>query len=541
MMNRHSEWQVAATAAPAQRDRELPEPAGQGAARREGRARRPLTAWLPYAETAVRMLLGALAVGNIAFIVFLWFNHSAFPLNLNVMEGTVLQHFQRAVALQPVYTEPAPTYVPLAYNPLFYYLAIPFSWFFGVNLFTLRFVAILGMLGSGLVIFAVVRQKTGSVWWGLLAVGLFAAAYRVMDAYLDTAHSDSWLLCTALLGTAILDRDRSRRWTMTGIVVLICSFWFKQHGAIFALGGLAYVTWRDGLRRSWPYWLVASLLGPLAYILAGPTLFGPRFHYFTWEVPRHWSEFHLSTLRRYLGYFGRSYPLLALASAGLFLWDRPWLRRRCTIWHVQLVCAALTGLMGSLDPGSANNVYIPLGTWLILFGTLGLHRFATAVPAPERARLALVALVVSFAVLAYNPRSVIIPRRADASYADLIGVLQNLHGSVFSPTLGQLPSEYTLYPAANWVALEDMIRGPGRDTANNPTTRRLLDPALHPTGPSYLLLSYPLNQDQMLRFLGDNYVLDTDYGDRFAPLGVLPGRFTTTNTWPRYLYRYVAK
>ena len=144
-------------------------------------------------RSVARIGLSAVAVANVVLVMFLWFNHVNFPLNLDLMEGTILEHFQRAVEFKAIYPEPTPGYVPLAYNSLFYVFAVPFAWLFGVNLFTLRLVAILGTVGSSLIIFSVIREKTASIWWGLMGVGLFAAAYRVMDAYLDTAHADSFL------------------------------------------------------------------------------------------------------------------------------------------------------------------------------------------------------------------------------------------------------------------------------------------------------------------------------------------------------------
>ena len=36
------------------------------------------------------------------------------------MEGTVLQHVQRAAAGVPIYRTPSPAFVALAYNPLYY-------------------------------------------------------------------------------------------------------------------------------------------------------------------------------------------------------------------------------------------------------------------------------------------------------------------------------------------------------------------------------------------------------------------------------------
>lgn len=482
------------------------------------------------------IFLAGCATLSILFNVYLWINHINFPLHLDLMEGVIWQHFQNAASGLPVYPEPTPEYVPLAYNVLYYYLAIPFSWLFGVNLFTLRLVAILGMAGCGWVLYKVVRQETGSRWWGLMALGLFAAAYRVMDAYLDTAHSDSWLLFSMLFGSYLIYKDRSRLQNLIGVVVLVAAFWFKQHGALFAIGGVLYLTWREGLRKSWPYWATAALLGPLAYLFAGPILFGSRFLFFTWEVPRNWSEVNFGTIRRFGGFILKSYLLLGLASGIHWLWKVWRERSRLTIWDFQLVFAVLSGLMGSLDSGSSQNVYIPMGMWFILCGTLALHAAAEKIHHVKYYRLYQAAFVITLTFFLFNPLTMLIPPSAQASYSDLLGLLRSLDGSVYAPTLGQLSRDYKLYPAAHWVALEDMIRGPGIDTSNHPTTRRLLKPALEPQGTAYILANVPLEAYPWMEFLSEDYTLVTDYGERFIALRSLPKRFE--HGWPRYLYRY---
>ncbi len=484
------------------------------------------------------ILLGA-AILNLAVVIFLCFNHLWFPLHLDLMEGTVLQHVQQVVEGQPVYPAPTPAYVPLAYNPLYYVLSALFAKILGLNLVTLRLVAILGMLGSGIIIYRVVHEKTSSRWWGVIAAGLFAAAYRVMDMYLDTAHADSWFLFTALLGTYILDRTRSRGWNMVGVITLVAAFWFKQHGALFAVGGVLFLTWRDGLRQSFIYWIVITLLGPALYVLAGPLLFGAYFHYFTWVVPRAWSELNLGTLHRYLEFILRYYPVLAVSGTILSAWVVRRGRRKLTIWHVQFGFALLTGLMGTLDPGSSDNVYIPMGTWFIIMGVWGLYQFTERLAADQRYLTTLVALGLTFGLVAYDVRSTVVSFSAQANYDDLIATLNSLDGTVYAPTIGQLPGDFTFYPAAHWVALEDMIRGPGRDTADNPNTRKLLEPALNPSGAAHILSNFTLGDNPLLSFLTEYYVPDTDYGDRFEALRVLPKRFD--HGWPRYLYRYAPK
>ena len=481
--------------------------------------------------------LGGLAIASLLFYVFLWFNHLGFPLNLDLMEGTILQHLQRALAFQPIYPEPTPEYVPLAYNGFYYVFSVPFAWVLGANLSTLRLVSILGIIGSGTILYLVVQQYTQSPWWGLMTAGLFAAAYGVMDVYLDTAHADSWLICTLLVGSYLIDRDRSQRWNCLGIVVLILSFWFKQHGALFALGGLLFLTWREGIKASLIYWLTSILLGPVLYLFGAPYLFGSQFHYFTWQVPRQWSELGLSNFRRFFGVIKSSYPVLALSGTVLVAWTGLRNRQSLRIWHVQFVFAALSGFMGTLDHGSSNNVFIPMGTLFILIGVLGLYELSIRFQIAQQYRLHLLALFISFTAFLYNPLNAIASPLASGSYADLIGFLNGLQGNVYAPSLGQLQNGYRLQPAAHWVALEDMVRGSGLEVRNQPKIRRLLDEVIHPKKPTFILSNVLISDlTPALQFLADAYTLDRDLGDRFQPLRALIKPFN--HKYPRYLYRY---
>ena len=483
----------------------------------------------PALGRVLRPLLVVLAAASIVLVGFLWTRQVDFPLDLDVMEGTLLQHVQRAAAGLPIYAAPSPEFVALAYNPLYYELGAAVGRFTGVDLPMLRVLSMLAAAGSALLLFVVARGKTGSAWWGCMASGLFAAAFGVMECYLATAHSDAWFLLCALAGTAVLDRWRSPVGDAIGIGLLVASFWFKQHGALFVLGGLAYLMLRDGAARTWPSWLLAVVLGPVLYVFAGQRLFGPFFHYFTWEVPRRWgTELRLLSLVRYLGFIALFYPVLAASS--LVSLAHQW--REPDAWRVQLVFAMLTGLVGALDRGSAENVFIPMGTFFILVGTIWLaewSRRSAGSPLPEAA------LLLAFVTLAYDPRPLVPSPGARAAYADLVGYLRGLGGPVFGPWQGQLPDGFVLRPAAHWVALEDLVRGPGRDPAENPVVERLAAPAAHPTGPAFILANQPLVTLDVLAFLQDDYVLACDLGDRFRPLRVLPKRYD--HGWPRYLYR----
>lgn len=485
-----------------------------------------VSALLPAAISALAAL-SAIALGA------LMVSHVRYPFHLDLMEGVVQQHARRALRGQTLYPLATPAFVPLAYNALYYVLAAPFLLVIGDSLSTLRVVSIIGYLGAAGAIFCLVRRRTRSAWWAAVACGLFFAAYAAMDAYLDTAHSDSWLICSALWGTYLVDRE-SRGARMAGVIALVAAFWFKQHGAIFLGAALVYLTWREGVRGAAGYWLAAAIGGPLLYLFAPASLLGPAFHFFTWHVPSGWSQFTSHTIPRVIVFVALTYPVLALVA----LWGA-WVAlraRRLTVFELMLGAAFLTAFMGSLDPGASFNVFIPMGTFCIVSGTIELHRLNERAAPWHGLRLGYVGLLLAFATLVHDPRAFWIPAAADTAYADLRATLRALPGPVYAPGIGQFPDGDTLQPAAHWVALDDIMRGPHRSAADSALARALLDGTRHPPREWFVLTNHPLaNMAPPTGELAATYVLVQDFGTRFASLRTLPRRFD--QGFPRYLYR----
>jgi hypothetical protein len=147
-------------------------------------------------------------------------------------------------------------------------------------------------------------------------------------------------------------------------------------------------------------------------------------------------------------------------------------------------------------------------------------------------------LAISFIVLLYNPLSVIVPPQAYQSYQDLVSRLKTLNGTVYAPWIGYSQGDIEFYPSAHWVPMDDMVRGPERDNGST-AIRQLLKEVMSPQHRAFILTPYPLESDSLLSFLAEDYVLVTDFGDRFASLTAIPKRFTIAG--PRYLYRYESK
>lgn len=485
----------------------------------------------------VRLLLpgflAAYALLQICIVGFLVFNHAPYPMNLEAMELTVLATVRRVVEGLPIYVAPSSAFIPLAYNPFFYYLALPFVSLFGDSLLALRIEAITGLLGCGAVVFLAVRRETSSSWWATIAVGLFAASYQAMDSYLDNAHADSWMLFCALLGVYLVSLHRSLRWDLVGVGLGVISFWFKQPGAVLCGGLVVFLTLRRSRRDILAIWTAALLFGPVLYALAPGGWFGPLFHRYTWDIPRGWMSINVATFRRLGAYLLRNYGLLALLGMVAWLFRIKRLRQE-NAWLFTLPFAALTALTGAMDAESNNNVFIPLSTWLIVAGVIVLARTTKSKPRLISWRVPQLVAGASFVLLVFNPVGLLVSSDSGRAYRDLQGYLTTLGGAVYAPWIGPLQDGYEFYPAVHWVPMTDVVRRPGLDLNQSPFVHDILDPVSNPSGQAYLLMNYPLENDSALKYLGQDYVLDKDLGARFQPLSTLPHRYDLL--WPRFLY-----
>lgn len=494
----------------------------------------------PYAGFGGRAV--ALVLGGIAFLpwpllILVIGNHIASP---DISRGTIYETVHRLMQGLEIYPAPSGDFVALDYNPLLYVLCAGAARLFGLSPATLRLVVAIGSLAAAALVFLAVRRATRSAFLGLLACGLFAAAYRTFDCYIDQQQPDSWMLLTALAGLMLLQDGTRPRRIAAGVALLCAAFWFKQQGALLAAGGVLYLTWKIGWRRAVPWWLLAALLGPVAWYLLGPRLFGTDFIYYTWEVPHTYSRFRLRGLL-HAGWFAARFWAIP---AGVVLWglvDRRWRPRSVDIWTFTFPFALLIGWLGSMDY-SEHNVYIAPATWLIILGAITLQRMAASAAAlpPARRRRAATAIAAgvafSFLAQAYDPRTVMVPARAWLDYDALLAQVRALDGNVYMPGVGQLPGDVRLPVPVHWVPLEDLVRGHGYGKDGDPLVRAILKDVQYPAGEAWIIADRPLHEDTLLAFLAPHYTLVEDMGQRYATLRAQPGWYSG-RSWPRYLYR----
>ena len=260
-------------------------------------------------------------------------------------------------------------------------------------------VLLIGAAGSVALVYAITVRETRSKWLGVIATGLFSAFCKL-------GHPDPWPIVLVLAGCYLIGYGESRRREAFGMLFFVAAFWVAPLTAIFALGGLGYLSWRD-LRtgassyRSWPAALLAVLLGPALYVIVGGSVAG-----ITLDLRREEFIIFAEFLARYL-----AIPAV-LAGAGLQMsLERS---RPLSIWTFFLPIAFLGGMLAMFAAGSQG--FMPFGVWLILLAVLAAPRLTRAVAVFEELQFSAIALGISLLILSFPA---VLPKategRADAA------------------------------------------------------------------------------------------------------------------------------
>lgn len=187
----------------------------------------------------------------VTLFLFVALSRIGYPFSLEWMEGNTFLHVLRVLQGQPIYVAPSYEFIPLIYTPLYYYISAPVAATTGNIMFAMRTVSLAATLITFLSLYIIARAYHISPFASVVAVGLFAAAYRVTGFWFDIARSD--MLSMALLSVAIalvVSLSRARLNVIFLASVLIClAFAAKQHAILFAPFLVVHL-----LLRRW-YWI----------------------------------------------------------------------------------------------------------------------------------------------------------------------------------------------------------------------------------------------------------------------------------------------
>lgn len=406
----------------------------------------------------VAAVLAALSLAYAAMVAWVWFARLGYPYELEWLEGVALEHVQRLRAGLPLYTEPSLAWVPLNYTPLYFWICAGFSGLFGEGFLAMRLVSALATVAAGAAMWGLVRAESGHSAPAWLAVGLFAATYRLGGAWFDVARADSLQLALLLAGGLVARIDPSR-WRMPLVAgALFALALLTKQSALVAAGPL--VLWIAITDR--PRGLVLAAVFALlsaAGLLALDATSGGWFRYYAFTVPAYhprslallWSFPVDDLLRRFA-------PLLAVVALALALAWRTDGRTEARRGFALALAAGFLGLAWSLRlyPGGFDNVLLTAHAALALLGALAFAALARSGAWPRSLAAGLLAL--QLALLAWDPRGQV-PGPDDRAAGDtVVAGLRSLEGRVFFSSHTYLLRRAGRPGHAHVMPLMDLVR-----------------------------------------------------------------------------------
>jgi hypothetical protein len=480
---------------------------------------------------AVHAAIWAFALFGIAVYVWLGCQRVVYPLELDFIEGVMMDHLARIAHGQPIYVEPSLRFIPLAYMPFFSVVGGFVMKLTGPTFFAGRIVSLVSSLGTMLLIAGIVRRETRSWTLAVAAPGVYAMAYGLNGAGYDIGRPDSLMLLLTFSGLAVLRYSRGVAGALVAALLLTLGFFSKQHSLFFSFGALAYLFFHD--RRRFMPFAVAIVAGCAGGYLLLDLWLGDWFRVFTWSIPSGWSMLSKTRIEHYLG--GGVLGALACSAvpALLSLGARdPDAEPGRALWYWAGLASIGTGLLATFDRWAYLHVFTPTVVAFAVLGPIAIDRLGRRLDTADGARavrastLALVVLLAQFVPLLY-PVGQHRPRpHAREAHAMLLERIRSLpHGAIL-PYHSWYATEAGSFPSLQHIALFDIERSRGNPiTGRDPLFFDRMFAPLH-SGPNRpaILTDVPLEKSGPLwKKLALSYRLADSLGDERLALRPLTG------------------
>lgn len=478
----------------------------------------------------LEVLVCAFALFAIGAYVWLGVHRVGYPVELDFIEGVMLDHVSRAANGQAIYVEPSLQFIPLAYMPLFTVVSGLVMRITGPGFFAMRIVSFSSsLLLTGLIAFVVLRETRRPVF-ALAAAGFYTMAFGLTGACYDVGRPDSLMLLLTFSGLALLRYSDGRAGALGAAALLTLGFFTKQHSLLFSFGAIAFLFFHD--RRRFVPFTVAIVAGCLGGYLALTAWLGDWFRVFTWSIPRGWSQVNLARIEHYLGagLFGE----LACSSAPVLLslaLPDPGSDRRRNLWYWTALAGVGTGLLATLDKSAYLHVFTPTVVALSVLGPVALDRVLryveSAKPAQRVATAAVLAVVLAQFVPLIYPIRMHVPRpHASEAHQALLARLRALpHGAIL-PYHGWYGREAGGKGSLQFIALDDIERSRGNDILRRDPLflERMFAPLRSGPGRPAVVTDVPLEHSGPLwRQIAPGYALADSLGEISQALRPLTG------------------
>ena len=409
---------------------------------------------------ATRAAISVTSAVPLAGYVYVALRRIAYPFELEWLEGGAVEIVNRVVHGQGIYVAPTLHYVAYPYPPLYFWISAGLAKLIGVGFLAPRIVSFISSLGSFVVLWRMVQKETRDPVAGLVAAGIFAAAFEVSGAWFDLARVDSLFILLLLLAVSAARVARNWRGGMTVGLLLFLAFFTKQTALLAAVPLLVYlgfVRWRVA---------VGAVVTLALFLVVSTTALDWTSHgwysYFVFhELPN--QGINAKALRTFIptSLLRPTGWAIAIALAGIVL--SCWRQRSRGIWPFWIVVSA--GLVGAswlslVHAGGSSNVLIPAYAGVAICTGLGYDAIRRADVRRPGLVGALVAgiLVVQVVQLSHRPLHESPSASSEAAGRQFIALVASIPGQVI---VADHPWYDTLAGKPSWAqseAVHDVLR-----------------------------------------------------------------------------------
>jgi 4-amino-4-deoxy-L-arabinose transferase-like glycosyltransferase len=373
---------------------------------------------------------------HFASVLFIVFSRINYRYDLEWMEGASLVQVYRIYTGQGLYLQPSLEYIPLIYPPLYFYLAAALFKIMGIGFLPLRLISFASTVGSLVVIYYAVKDKTTSAVIGLVAAGSFVATFKLGGAWFDIARVDMFFIFLSLAAVYFLGKQTVVNSIISGILFSL-AFLTKQTALPIFIAA-AVSTLLLFRKQTIPFVGSFAILTLLTYFYLNTSTQG-WYRYYILTLPAIHQIKWSTTLTALQSGFEVDAIVIIVGFVPLFLGIRQILTDKMQQYYYLAVIGILaTSVLARINRGAYVNTLVPAYAGLsILFG-LGIGWLVKHFEYPRINKslfqtVLWLAIAAQFALLEYNPVQQI-PTQADRRAGDaLVAELQSVPGDVLIP------------------------------------------------------------------------------------------------------------
>src|SRR5262245_22236004 len=179
----------------------------------------------------IRSGIWLLASSAALSFVYLAARRLFYPLELDSIEGVMMDHVVRLASGHPLYAPPSLEFIPLPYMPGFPALASVLARLFGPQFWEIRIVSLLSIAFLACLVVWVLRQGTKSWTVGAAGAGILLMAYNVTGAHYDVGYPDALMVALAIGGLAVLRYTEGILGAVAAGLVLTVAFFTESTAA----------------------------------------------------------------------------------------------------------------------------------------------------------------------------------------------------------------------------------------------------------------------------------------------------------------------